>query len=44
MFDNVDSKTIEIIVMFGVWGNLILQSGWFVWSKSIHDRKHKEDE
>ncbi len=24
-------------------GNLILQTGWFIWSRNIHKRKHFSD-
>jgi hypothetical protein len=40
----MDSDTIELIVMVGVIVNFLLQSYWFMWSKSIHNRKHKDDE
>ena len=35
---------IEVIVMIGVIWNALLQTYWFFWSKSIHERKHKDDE
>ncbi len=35
---------VEIIILIGVWGNLILQSVWFLWSRSIHNRKHLTDD
>jgi len=34
---------IEKIIMVGVIGNFLLQIHWMMWSKSIHNRKHKED-
>jgi hypothetical protein len=34
---------IEKIIMYGVIWNAVLQTMWFVWSFSIHKRKHKED-
>jgi len=35
---------IEFIVMLGVWGNLILQTSWFIWSYKNHHRKHYLDD
>ncbi len=35
---------VEEIIMVGVIWNAVLQTYWFVWSKGIHERKHKEDE
>ncbi len=34
---------VTITAIASVW-NAILQSGWFVWSKNIHDRKHFTDD
>jgi len=33
---------IEDIICVGVIWNAILQTYWFFWSKSIHERKHDE--
>ena len=35
---------IEIIIMIGVISNAVLQTYWFFWSRSIQQRKHKDDE
>ena len=40
----MNMNTIEIIIMFGVVGNFLIQGYWLYWSKSIHDRKHFTDE
>ena len=34
----------ETIIMIGVIWNALLQTYWFFWSRSIHDRKHSSDE
>ncbi len=34
---------IAYISAIGVWGNLVLQSSWFIWSYSVHKRKHFTD-
>ncbi len=36
--------TPEEIVRYSVVWNAILQTGWLIWSFSIHRRKHKEDD
>ncbi len=36
-------ESLLIISIIGVWGNLILQTGWFIWSYSVHRRKHFTD-
>ena len=33
-----------IISIIGVWGNLILQAYWFMWSYKEHHRKHYLDD
>jgi len=37
-------NTVELIVMFGVIWNALLQTYWFFWSRGIYKRKHKDDE
>ncbi len=41
---NVDLLKIptEIAILFGVWGNLILQTTWFY--KDTHQHKHRNDD
>ncbi len=33
-----------IISIIGVWGNLLLQTSWFIWSYKEHHRKHYLDD
>jgi len=35
---------IEVIILIGVWGNLMLQSAWFFWSYKFPHRKHYTDD
>jgi hypothetical protein len=36
-------ETIEHIALIAIIANTSLQAVWFVWSRSIHKRKHKDD-
>jgi len=35
---------LETIICIGVIWNAVLQTGWFIWSYKIHNRKHLSDD
>lgn len=40
----MSTEVVELIIMAGVWGNVILQANWFIWSYKEHHRKHYLDD